>query len=64
MNKDIIKCCRLCEYAQDTVDEEMICYKRGPVSPDYCCRKFRYDPFKRVPPQNASLKLDTEINPL
>lgn len=64
MNNDIVKCCRLCEFAQDTVGDEMICYKRGPVSADNSCRKFRYDPFKRVPPKGASLKLDTEINPL
>ena len=64
MNNDIVKCCSLCEFAQETIGEEMICYKHGPVSADHCCRKFRYDPFKRIPPQNTALKLNTEIKPL
>lgn len=64
MNKDIVKACSLCEFAECTVSEEMICLKRGPVSADHCCRKFRYDPFKRIPPAKKKLSFETEIEPL
>lgn len=64
MSNDITKCCALCEYAENTVGEDMICLKKGPVHAEYHCRKFRYDPFKRVPPSKAPLKFETELEPL
>ena len=27
----------------------MVCRRKGPVSADFSCRRFRYDPLKRVP---------------
>ena len=36
-------------------DEEILCCKRGIVPIDHACRKFRYDPCKRIPPCAAAL---------
>lgn len=49
-NKDIEKVCAYCEYARDTHDSEfLVCSKKGVVHAMYKCRKFIYDPMKRVP---------------
>ena len=36
-------------------EEMMLCAKKGIVQPCDDCRKFRYDPFKRVPPKPKAL---------
>ena len=42
--------CRFCEWASALHGEDqMLCRKRGVVSPLYVCRAFRYDPLKRDP---------------
>ncbi len=41
--------CALCQYARDFRGDEMLCAKKGPVSFDYHCRCFRYDPMRRKP---------------
>ena len=42
--------CVHCEYARPAPDNIMLfCRKYGPVSPYYKCKKFIYDPLKRVP---------------
>jgi len=47
---DVVPSCSVCEHAQDIKDEgNMLCAKCGVVSKDYKCRKFHYDPIKRVP---------------
>ena len=42
--------CRFCEKAT-LLDggNQALCKHRGIVSPEYKCRKFSYDPLKRVP---------------
>ena len=47
--------CALCQYARDFRGDEMLCMKKGPVSFDFHCRHFCYDPLKRVPPRPATL---------
>lgn len=32
----------------------MVCRRKGPVSADGSCRRFRYDPLKRVPEATAA----------
>ncbi len=47
--------CAFCEKATGIYDEDtMICKSRGIVSKAYSCRKFIYDPLKRVPPKAVS----------
>ena len=36
-------------------ENRMLCAKRGVVSMYYECRKFRYDPCKRIPPKPKAL---------
>ncbi len=49
--KKLPRSCSYCEYATKINDEEVLCIKRG-VMPIYSsCRKFYYDPCKRIPPK-------------
>ena len=47
--KNVERVCSLCVHAGQTCGEQMLCAKRGFVSPDGSCRRFRYDPLKRTP---------------
>lgn len=57
--KDIEPRCAYCAKANYRVNEhEVLCRKKGVVSPEYHCRAFSYDPLLREPPQ--PIKLNTE----
>jgi len=43
------RCCSYCANATQVNTDEVLCIKRGVVSIDYGCRKFEYDPCKRIP---------------
>ncbi len=44
------KCCRYCEKGSPSFDHSAtLCYRRGIMDPDDCCKQFVYDPLKRVP---------------
>ena len=47
--KKIEKSCTYCRYGTILEDGLALCTKRGVVSTDRKCRKFAYDPIKRVP---------------
>ena len=52
------KNCAHCVRAQQLADgETMLCEKHGVVSGGHCCRKFKYDPLKRVPAPAPKLEL-------
>ena len=53
--KKIPKSCSYCIYSTKLDDEHALCIKRNVVSLDSKCRKFRYDPCKRVPPKPKAL---------
>ena len=59
---EITKNCAQCACAEPLSDKEtMLCSRNGVVAGDALCRKFRYDPLKRVPtpaPKIAKLELD------
>ncbi len=56
-NKGIEKICAYCEYARDTHDREfVICTKKGIVHAMGKCRKFIYDPMKRMPRPTQSVE--------
>jgi len=47
---DTPKVCGFCRFASVIAGtEEMLCEHRGVVSQEYRCRRFVYDPLKRVP---------------
>ena len=47
--KRIPRSCRYCEYSAELNEESLLCSKRGVVSVEHKCRKFRYAPCKRIP---------------
>ena len=47
--KKIKRSCEYCQHGTAMRDEQILCAKRGVVSVLDSCRKFRYDPTKRVP---------------
>ena len=50
--------CGYCQRGKALEDGQVICPKRGVVSPGSACGAFRYDPLKRVPPRPAVPKLN------
>ena len=59
---EIIKCCAYCEHASVLRDEDYIlCEKKGVVAQTFRCRRFVYDPTKRIPRRlHAMPKLDMD----
>ena len=49
--KKIEKSCSYCIYSTRLDDEHALCVKKSLVSLNSKCRKFHYDPCKRVPPK-------------
>ena len=59
--KDQIKRCDTCLYADKAQDNRSIlCKKKGLKEPDDFCKKYKYDPLKRVP---LKLVIDTDYSP-
>ena len=53
---NISPACEYCAFARRASDGRvMLCDKRGVVPMYHHCRRFRYDPLKRVPPRPAAL---------
>lgn len=55
--KKIERSCLYCACSAKLNEDQMLCTKRGVVSVDGQCRKFRYDPFKRIPAKPRALDL-------
>ena len=47
--------CIYCTYSTGLPEGQVLCSKRGIRPMDMPCRRFRYDPIKRIPPQNTAL---------
>lgn len=48
--------CEYCAYGRRAADPKMVlCELRGVVSPYYKCRKYEYDPLRRVPHRQPKL---------
>ncbi len=41
--------CEYCSYGKKSQNDMILCSKLGITQPSYCCKKFDYDPLKRVP---------------
>lgn len=53
---NIAPACIYCEYGRRATDPRMIlCSKQGVVSPYHKCKKFEYDPLRRVPRRQPKL---------
>ena len=53
--KDMEPRCAYCVKGNVINEREVICERKGIVAVEYHCARFRYDPFKRVPPRPAAL---------
>ena len=49
--KDMEARCAYCKRGVALDEETVMCPKRGVMSAGDSCRRFRYDPLKRVPPK-------------
>ena len=47
--KNVSKFCAYCVHCGQAGNDQMLCAKRGFVSPEDHCWRFRYDPLKRTP---------------
>lgn len=47
--KKIERSCAYCVHGTKLDDELILCVKKGICPIDHACRKFKYDPCKRVP---------------
>lgn len=47
--KKLPRSCRYCKCGTQITDEQVLCNKRGAVATDNACRRFSYDPCKRIP---------------
>ena len=47
--KKMERSCAYCSRAVKIDEDTMVCVKRGVVCPEDACRRFRYDPLKRIP---------------
>ena len=54
--KNMEKRCAYCEKASVLNEREVACPFRGVMDAAGACRRFAYDPLKRVPPRPAALK--------
>ncbi len=60
--EDNVKLCEFCRFAIEIPrSEQMLCEIRGVVGKEYCCRKFVYDPLKRIPHRPPELIIPEEL---
>lgn len=53
--RKIEKCCSYCQRGTCISDEQVLCIKKGIVPISGKCRKFVYDPCKRIPAKQKAL---------
>lgn len=41
--------CTTCQYSTSLSEHQLLCSKSGVVTDSYACRKYKYDPCKRIP---------------
>lgn len=54
--KDHPRRCDSCEHAVRLNASDLLCRHAGVVSAGHVCRRYRYDPTKRIPPPPADLQ--------
>ena len=53
--KKLPRSCSYCEFATRLDEDQVLCSKRGVMGVYNACRKFKYDPCKRIPRKAKSL---------
>lgn len=58
---DIKPACKYCTEAfQPLGDDRVLCMKKGIMPLDHACKKFSYDPIKRIPPRPKPMERFSE----
>ena len=61
-NSDTPRFCEFCRYAEPLAEtDDMKCTHKGVVDKEHSCRKFVYDPLKRVPRKLPELIIPDEL---
>lgn len=60
--KKIERACAYCQYGTKFDAEQILCIKRGVMPECGKCRKFEYDPCKRIPPKAKALDFEKYDN--
>ena len=55
---DIERDCAYCAHGTPIDEDKILCVKKGVVSADKPCWKFKYDPCKRIPPKAKALNFN------
>ncbi len=58
--KDIPHTCALCQFSRSIDTAEFLCSRYGVVGANYKCRRFKYDPTKRIP--SPKLKVSSDLD--
>lgn len=53
--KKIQRSCSYCQFSTKIDEDQVLCSKKGMKGCDDKCRKFVYDPCKRIPPKPKAL---------
>lgn len=53
--KKMERSCSYCRFGTKLEKKQILCVKQGIVSDSYGCRKFCYDPCKRIPPKPKAM---------
>lgn len=53
--KRIPRSCQYCACSAKISDDQLLCIHHGVVSVSFQCRRFVYDPCKRIPPKRKAL---------
>lgn len=56
--KRITRSCSYCSLGTKLEDGQILCSRKGIKDPDGKCRKFVYDPCKRIPPKPKALDFE------
>lgn len=56
--KEIERDCAYCTHGTPIDGDKILCVKKGVVAADKPCRKFKYDPCKRVPAKAKALNFE------
>lgn len=53
--RKIDRYCAYCQFSGKINEDQVVCQKCGVVPSTHQCRRFRYDPLKRIPQKSAPL---------
>ena len=51
------KSCEYCTWGTKVGEHQVLCTKRGVVADSFACKKFTYDPCKRIPSKPKALNI-------